>query len=58
MKYVVSWTYHWNGSAAENEAGIERALQVLPERLPGLLPGSRSAIGRDGSGYSIRVDHP
>ena len=34
MKYVVSWTYHWNGSAAENEAGIERALQVFAKWTP------------------------
>jgi hypothetical protein len=27
MKFVVSWTYRWNGSAAENEASIQRALQ-------------------------------
>ena len=34
MKYVVSWTYHWNGSAAENEAGIARYKCLRSGRRP------------------------
>lgn len=28
MKYVVSWTFRFGGSAADNEAGVKRLLEV------------------------------
>ena len=28
MKYVVSWTFRIGGSAADNEAGVKRLLEV------------------------------
>ncbi|GAB90008.1 DUF3303 domain-containing protein, partial [Gordonia rhizosphera] len=34
MKYVVSWTYLMNGSGAENEAAIERALRLFAAWTP------------------------
>ncbi len=61
MKYMVSWTYHWNGSAAENEAGIERALQAFAKWTP---PGGTTFhqfVGKlDGTGgfAVVETDNP
>jgi hypothetical protein len=61
MKYVVSWTYHWNGSAAENEAGIERALQAFMKWTPAAGMTFHQFVGKlDGTGgfAVVETDNP
>ena len=61
MKYVVSWTYHWNGSAAENEAGIERALAVFAKWTPPAGTTFHQFVGKlDGTGgfAVVETDNP
>lgn len=61
MKYVVSWTYRWNGSAAENEASIQRALQVFGSWKPAAGVTYHQMVGRlDGTGgfAVVETDHP
>ncbi|MGW5381365.1 DUF3303 domain-containing protein [Nocardia sp. NPDC003963] len=61
MKYVVSWTYRWNGSASENEDSIRRALEVFASWKP--LDGVtyHQMVGRlDGNGgfAVVETDNP
>ncbi len=61
MKYVVSWTYKWNGSAAENEASIERALQVFAKWTPPASATFHQFVGNlDGTGgfAVVETDNP
>ncbi|MFI2230395.1 DUF3303 domain-containing protein [Nocardia testacea] len=62
MKYVVSWTYRWNGSAAENEASIQRALQVFGSWKPAAGVTYHQMVGRlDGTGgfaVVVEIDNP
>ncbi len=61
MKYVVSWTYHWNGSAAENEAGMERALQVFAKWTQPASMTFHQFVGKlDGTGgfAVVETDDP
>ncbi len=61
MKYVFSWTYHWNGSAAENEAGIERALQVFSKWTVPAGTTLHQFVGKlDGTGgfAVVETDNP
>ena len=58
MKYVVSWTYHWNGSAAENEAGIDRALEVFAKWTPPASTTFHQFVGKlDGTGGFAVVEN-
>ncbi len=61
MKYVFSWTYKWNGSAAENEAGFERALQVFAKWTPPAGTTFHQFVGKlDGTGgfAVVETDNP
>ncbi|WP_431965952.1 DUF3303 domain-containing protein [Nocardia sp. bgisy134] len=61
MKYVVSWTYRWNGSAAENEAGMQRALDVFANWKPSPTTKYHQFVGRlDGRGgfAVVETDNP
>lgn len=61
MKYVVSWTYKWNGSAAENEAGARRALEVFAKWTPPAGERFHQFVGKlDGSGgfAVVETDNP
>jgi hypothetical protein len=61
MKFVVSWTYHWNGSATENEAGIRRALETFAKWTPAEGSTFHQFVGKlDGSGgfAVVETDNP
>ncbi|MFI9413239.1 DUF3303 domain-containing protein [Nocardia gamkensis] len=61
MKYVVSWTYRWTGSATENEAAIRRALAVFANWKPLTSMTYHQFVGRlDGSGgfAVVETDNP
>ncbi|MEU4315601.1 DUF3303 family protein [Nocardia sp. NPDC024068] len=61
MKYVISWTYRWNGSAAENEQSIRRALSVFANWKPVDGVTYHQLVGRlDGSGgfAVVETDNP
>ncbi|WP_067470087.1 DUF3303 domain-containing protein [Nocardia amamiensis] len=61
MKYVVSWTFGWNGSAAENEASIRRALEVFANWKPSPSTTYHQFVSRlDGKGgfAVIETDNP
>jgi hypothetical protein len=61
MKYVVSWTYRWNGSAVDNEKGIQRALEVFANWNPAASVTYHQFVGRlDGSGgfAVVETDNP
>jgi hypothetical protein len=61
MKYVVSWTYQWNGSATENEVASRRALDVFAKWTPPAGLTFHQFVGRlDGSGgYAVvETDNP
>ncbi|MGW4066557.1 DUF3303 domain-containing protein [Nocardia grenadensis] len=60
-EYVVSWTYRWNGSAAANEASIQRALQVFGSWKPADGVTHHQMVGLlDGTGgfVAIETDNP
>ncbi|MGI5220537.1 DUF3303 domain-containing protein [Nocardia sp. CA-290969] len=61
MKYVVSWTYRWTGTATENEDSIRRALKVFENWKPVESVTYHQMVGRlDGSGgfAVIETDNP
>ncbi len=61
MKYVFSWTYHWNGSAAENEADIERALKLFSKWTVPAGTTLHQFVGKlDGTGgfAVVETDNP
>ncbi|MFI5716344.1 DUF3303 domain-containing protein [Nocardia sp. NPDC051750] len=61
MKYVVSWKYRWNGSAAENEESVRRALAVFANWKPVDGVTYHQMVGRlDGSGgfAVVETDNP
>jgi hypothetical protein len=61
MKYVVSWTYRLNGSAAENEASIRRANEVYERWMPTTSMTYHAFVGRvDGAGgfAVLETDNP
>ncbi|MGQ4599588.1 DUF3303 family protein [Nocardia sp. R6R-6] len=61
MKYVVSWTYRWNGSATENEDSMRRALEVFANWKPSETTTYHQFVGRlDGRGgfAVIETDNP
>ncbi|MBF6206590.1 MULTISPECIES: DUF3303 domain-containing protein [Nocardia] len=61
MKYMVSWTYRWTGSATENEAAIRRALEVFANWKPLTGMAYHQFVGRlDGSGgfAVVETDNP
>jgi len=61
MKYVVSWTFQWNGSASENEASIRRALAVYSKwKPPASLKFLQFVSRLDGTGgFSVvETDNP
>jgi hypothetical protein len=61
MKYVVTWTFQWNGSASENEASAKRALEVFSKWTPPASTTFHQFVGRlDGAGgFSVvETDNP
>ncbi|MGW0178819.1 DUF3303 domain-containing protein [Nocardia sp. NPDC003345] len=61
MKYVISWTYRWNGSPTENEEGIRRALDVYAGWKPAAGVTYHQLVGRlDGTGgfAVVETDDP
>ena len=61
MKYVVSWTYRWSGTATENEDSIRRALKVFENWKPVDGVTYHQMVGRlDGSGgfAVVETDNP
>lgn len=51
MKYVVTWTYRFNGSAAENEEAVRRGLAVFSKWAPAETATYHQFVGRvDGVG--------
>ena len=51
MKYVVAWTFKWNGTASENEASFRRALEVYSKWTPPAGTTFHQFVSRlDGSG--------
>ncbi|WP_040799250.1 DUF3303 domain-containing protein [Nocardia higoensis] len=46
MKYVVSWQYRWNGTARENEASIQRALEAFANWKPAAGTTYHQFVGR------------
>ncbi|MEU2257976.1 DUF3303 family protein [Nocardia xishanensis] len=61
MKYVVSWTYRWNSSASENEASMQRALDVFANWKPSAGMTFHQFVGRlDGRGgfAVVETDNP
>jgi hypothetical protein len=61
MKYVVSWTFRYNGSAAENEAAVKRLLEVFSKWTPPTSATFHQFVGRldGGGGFSVvETDNP
>lgn len=61
MKYVVAWTYRFNGSESDNEAGIGRGLQLFSKWSPPSSQTFHAFVGRvDGSGgfAVVETDDP
>ncbi|MBF6353716.1 DUF3303 family protein [Nocardia higoensis] len=61
MKYVVSWQYRWNGTASENEASIQRALEAFAHWKPAAGTTYHQFVGRlDGTGgfAVVETDDP
>lgn len=61
MKYVISWTYKWNGSATENEVGVRRALEVFGKWTPPATSTFHQFVGKlDGTGgfAVVETDNP
>jgi len=61
MKYVMAWTYRLNGSAMENEASVQRGLEVFSKWRPPEGMTIHQFVGRiDGSGgFSVvETDNP
>jgi hypothetical protein len=61
MKYVVSWTYRFNGSTAENEEAVRRGLAVFSKWTPAESATYHQFVGRlDGAGgfAVVETDNP
>jgi hypothetical protein len=61
MKYVLSWTYRFNGSAAENEESVRRGLAVFSKWTQPKGATYHAFVGRlDGTGgYAVlETDNP
>ena len=61
MKYVVAWTFRLNGSATENEASIQRALELYAKWSPPASTTYHQFVGRlDGMGgfAIVESDNP
>ena len=61
MKYVVSWTFRLGGSAADNEAGVKRLLEVYSKWTPPASTTYHQFVTRvDGNGgfAVIETDNP
>jgi Protein of unknown function (DUF3303) len=61
MKYLVSWTYRLNGSAAENEESMRRGLAVFSKWTPPQSSIYHAFLGRvDGCGgfALVETDNP
>ena len=57
MKYLVSWTYRFNGSAAENEESMRRGLAVFSKWTQPQSTTYHAFLGRlDGSGGFALVE--
>jgi hypothetical protein len=61
MKYVVSWTYRLNGTAAENDESLRRGLAAYSKWSPPQSTTYHQFLGRvDGSGgfAVVETDNP
>ena len=61
MKYLVSWNYRLNGSAAENEEGVRRGLAVFAKWTPPATAVYHQFLGRvdGGGGFAVvETDNP
>jgi hypothetical protein len=61
MKYLVSWTYRLNGSAAENEESLRRGLAVFSKWAPPQSSTYHAFLGRvdGGGGFAlVETDNP
>lgn len=61
MKYLVSWTYRLNGTAAENEDSLRRGLAVFSKWAPPASSTYHAFLGRvdSGGGFAlIETDDP
>lgn len=61
MKYVISWTFRLNGSAAENEATAKRLLALYSKWTPQASTTYHQFLGRvDGNGgfAVVETDNP
>ncbi len=57
MKYLVSWTYRFNGTAAENEESVRRGLAVFAGWAPPDSSTYHAFLGRvDGGGGFALVE--
>jgi hypothetical protein len=61
MKYVMAWTNRLNGSAKENEEGVQRTLQLFSNWQPPAGTTFQQFVGRldAGGGFAvIETDNP
>jgi Protein of unknown function (DUF3303) len=61
MKYLVSWTYRFNGSAADNEESMRRGLAVFAKWAPPAGSTYHQFLGRidGGGGFAVvETDDP
>ena len=61
MKYVVSWTFRIGGSAADNEAGVKRLLEVYSKwTIPASTTYHQFVSRVDGNGgfAVVETDNP
>ena len=61
MKYVVSWTYRLNGTAAENDESLRRGLAAYAKWSPPQSTTYHQFVGRvdGGGGFAVvETDNP
>jgi hypothetical protein len=61
VKYLVSWTYRFNGTAAENEESVRRGLAVFAKWAPPESSTYHAFLGRidGGGGFAlVETDDP
>jgi hypothetical protein len=61
MKYVVSWTYRLNGTAAENDESLRRGLAAYAKWSPPQTTTYHQFVGRvdGGGGFAVvETDNP
>ncbi|OBI18084.1 DUF3303 domain-containing protein [Mycobacterium sp. E2327] len=61
MKYVVSWTYRLNGTAAENDESLRRGLAAYSKWSPPQSTTYHQFVGRvdGGGGFAVvETDNP